>query len=142
MTTPLLVLTLPLELSPLLELPVDPLGMVPSITELNDVPCFAHRNSLSALSQSLLVAANGERRGISSTDFKLTPRRYWQSPGGRRYPVAWALRYGDLRLEIRPRMDNQAYTRGIPYWEGAVEVSGRDSGAPVAGLGYLEMSGY
>ncbi len=90
----------------------------------------------------ILVAANGDSRRIFARDFKLRPLRYWQSPAGRRYPVAWELQYRKLRLEIRPRLDNQAYTRGIPYWEGAIEVSGRDSGTPMAGFGYLEMSGY
>jgi len=93
-------------------------------------------------SAGIVVAANGDSRRIRAGEFKLQPLRYWQSPAGRRYPVAWKLRYQNLQLEIQPRLESQAYTRGIPYWEGAVEVSGRDSGTPVSGFGYLEMSGY
>jgi len=93
-------------------------------------------------SAGLLVAADGASRRIHSRDFKLRPLRYWQSPAGRRYPVAWQLKYRNLQIEIQPRLDFQAYTRGIPYWEGAVTVSGRDSATLVSGLGYLELSGY
>ena len=30
----------------------------------------------------------------------------------------------------------------ISYWEGAIDVTGTRSGAPVTGRGYLEMTGY
>ena len=28
------------------------------------------------------------------------------------------------------------------YWEGAVDVSGESDGAPIAGVGYVELTGY
>ena len=28
------------------------------------------------------------------------------------------------------------------YWEGAIEIDGTRNGAPVGGVGYLEMTGY
>ena len=31
---------------------------------------------------------------------------------------------------------------GVAYWEGAIDVSGSSGGKPVAGAGYLEMTGY
>jgi predicted secreted hydrolase len=30
----------------------------------------------------------------------------------------------------------------VKYWEGAVDVKGTRAGAPIAGRGYLEMTGY
>jgi predicted secreted hydrolase len=93
-------------------------------------------------SAGVLVESNGQVRRIQAQEFKLRPLRYWHSPQGRRYPLAWELEYGDLHLKVEPRLDSQAYTRGIPYWEGAVEVMGRDASTPVTGLGYLELSGY
>ena len=47
---------------------------------------------------------------------------------------------------MRPRIDGQeGFAEGglLPaYWEGAVLVSGERRGRPVAGFGYLEMTGY
>jgi predicted secreted hydrolase len=31
---------------------------------------------------------------------------------------------------------------GVTYWEGAVHVHGERDGAPVAGRGYVELTGY
>ncbi len=93
-------------------------------------------------SAGILVQANGQIRMIQAEEFKLRPLRYWHSPKGRRYPLAWELEYRQMRLKVQPRLDSQAYTSGIPYWEGAVEVTGHDASRPVTGLGYLELSGY
>ncbi len=93
-------------------------------------------------SAGLVVEAGGASRWIPARDFTLRPIRYWADPAGRRYPVAWRLGYENMKLEIQPRLDTQAYTHGIPYWEGAVRVTGRDSGIAVSGFGYMELSGY
>jgi predicted secreted hydrolase len=33
-------------------------------------------------------------------------------------------------------------TTGVTYWEGQVTVSGTRTGTPVAGRGYVELTGY
>jgi len=30
----------------------------------------------------------------------------------------------------------------VTYWEGAIEVQGTSGGAPLTGLGYMELTGY
>jgi predicted secreted hydrolase len=51
-----------------------------------------------------------------------------------------------LELEsvaVLPQQEFQAAgTPGLGYWEGAVDYRGTAAGRPVAGRGYLEMTGY
>ena len=96
-----------------------------------------------------LVAADGGARRIEWGGVRLRPGRRWRSEAtGAEYPVEWevAVPALDLRLEVRPRLDGQEVFTGdglLPaYWEGAVLVSGARAGRPVAGVGYLEMTGY
>ena len=96
-----------------------------------------------------LVDAGGRTRRIEWGGVLLRPGRRWRSEAtGAEYPVDWevAVPGFDLRLDIRPRIDGQeVHTEGglLPaYWEGAVLVSGERRGRSVAGVGYLEMTGY
>jgi len=96
-----------------------------------------------------LVDAEGGARRIEFGGVTLHPGRRWRSPAtGAEYPVEWRVEVPDLdlRLDVRPRIDGQeVHTEGglLPvYWEGAVVVSGERQGRPVAGAGYLEMTGY
>ena len=96
-----------------------------------------------------LVDAGGGARSIEFGKVTLTPGRRWRSAGtGAEYPVEWEVSVPafDLRLDVRPRIDHQeVHTEGglLPvYWEGAVVVSGERAGRQVAGVGYLEMTGY
>jgi predicted secreted hydrolase len=70
----------------------------------------------------------------------------WLSPHtGAVYPSGWRLFLADgRRLELQPRLlDQELYFPGaldygaMPYWEGAVKVSGA-----VTGVGYVELTGY
>ena len=96
-----------------------------------------------------LVKADGGTRPLEWGGVHLRPERRWTSGAtGAEYPVEWevAIPALDLRLDVRPRVDAQeVYTEDglLPvYWEGAVLVSGERRGRPVAGVGYLEMTGY
>ena len=96
-----------------------------------------------------LVDADGIARHVEFGGVRLRPGRRWRSGAtGAEYPVEWEIEVPDfdLRLDVRPRLDGQeVYTEGglLPtYWEGAVRVSGERRGRPVAGVGYLEMTGY
>ena len=96
-----------------------------------------------------LVDAGGRARRIDWGGVLLRPGRRWRSEAtGAEYPVEWEVEIPGfaLRLDIRPRMDGQeVHAEGglLPaYWEGAVLVSGERRGRPVAGVGYLEMTGY
>ncbi|HVO93678.1 MAG TPA: lipocalin family protein, partial [Terriglobales bacterium] len=51
-----------------------------------------------------------------------------------------------IELEISPAFPDQELITNrstrVTYWEGAVEVRGNFGGKPVAGEGYVEMTGY
>ena len=96
-----------------------------------------------------LVDAAGGVRPIETGGVTFRPGRRWRSEAtGAEYPVEWQVEVPDLglRLDVRPRLDAQeVFTKGgiLPaYWEGAVRFTGERKGRPVAGLGYLEMTGY
>ena len=95
------------------------------------------------------VDAGGGAHTIEPGGVVFRPGRRWRSEAtGAEYPVEWEVDIPDfgLRLDVRPRIDPQeVFTeRGIlpAYWEGAVRFTGEREGRPVAGVGYLEMTGY
>ena len=96
-----------------------------------------------------LVDAGGGVRPIAPGGVTFRPGRRWLSEAtGAEYPVEWQVTVPglDLRLDVRPRLDAQeVFTEDgvLPaYWEGAVRFGGEREGRAVAGVGYLEMTGY
>jgi predicted secreted hydrolase len=93
-----------------------------------------------------LVGPAGETTHLSAADVDIRATGRWTSPHtGVVYPSGWTISVPaeDLRLRLEPvlrdqELDTRAST-GVVYWEGAVQVSG-DGG--VAGLGYVELTGY
>ena len=99
-------------------------------------------------SSGTLVSPDGVSH-LQVDDYRLTPGRRWTSPAsGAAYPVAWRIEIPQhgLELEVTAAVDAQELetgrSTGVTYWEGAIDVRGRRDGAPVAGSGYLEMTGY
>ena len=95
------------------------------------------------------VGAGGGVRPIEPGGVTFRAGRRWRSGAtGAQYPMEWQVTVPglDLRLDVRPRLDAQeVYTEdGIlpAYWEGAVRYRGERAGRAVAGVGYLEMTGY
>lgn len=90
-----------------------------------------------------LLDAEGRRQPLASEDFALTPLRWWRSPAGARYPVAWRLQLPGAGLDLRVEalVDAQEMATGVRYWEGAVGVWAAAGGERL-GQGYLEMTGY
>ena len=95
------------------------------------------------------VDAGGGAHPIEPGEVAFRPGRRWRSAAtGAEYPVEWQVAVPglDLRLDVRPRLDAQEVFTGqgiLPaYWEGAVRFTGERRGRPVAGVGYLEMTGY
>ena len=69
----------------------------------------------------------------------------WTSPrSGATYPARWRIRVASeaLELEVVPLVADQELRTSFTYWEGAVRVSGASRGRPVAGQGYVELTGY
>jgi predicted secreted hydrolase len=99
-------------------------------------------------SSGTLVGKGAPSRRLMAADFTLTPGRVWTSPSsGGKYPVEWqvAVSGENLQLTVTPALDDQEIvgTRtSVKYWEGAVDVKGTRGGQPIAGRGYLEMTGY
>lgn len=87
-------------------------------------------------------------QSLTAGKFRMHPLEWWRSPRtGVRFPVAWSVSVpsAQLKLTVRPLMRNQEVVSpalGIIYWEGAVRVRGTVAGLPLAGLGYLELTGY
>ena len=96
-----------------------------------------------------VVAPDGTTTRLGPDEFRLESGRVWvSSTSGARYPVEWQVDIPTLSLEldVRAALDAQELhtenSIGVTYWEGAVTVNGRGVGPPVAGRGYLEMTGY
>lgn len=87
------------------------------------------------------VDRDGTVQQLNLDQLSLSPTNWWQSPAGRRYPIAWTmtLKPESRRFEIRAVVDDQEMDLSVVYWEGAVDLF--ENGQPV-GRGYLEMTGY
>ena len=117
-----------------------------------DLMLFQVRRSdgrLDPHSSGTLLEASGRPRALGRSDFSLEPLRTWRSPhSGGRYPVQWRLSLPGQRLSLTvtaAQPDQELRTprsTGVTYWEGAVVVTGTRGTDPVAGRGYLEMTGY
>ncbi len=92
--------------------------------------------SADPFSAGTYVDSQGHARHLAARDFDLQPGRMWHQ-----YPVEWKIGVPRLHLEmaLTTPLDQQEMTSAVtaPYWEGAIAVSGSESG-----VGYLEMTGY
>ena len=86
---------------------------------------------------------------MTGDDFTVKILDLWKSPRtGALYPSRWRIRIEaeDIELRVRSNLDDQELvtekTTRIVYWEGSVSVSGSVGGKGVAGVGYVEMTGY
>jgi len=96
-------------------------------------------------SQGTLVLRDGASRPLPWSAVRLVPSGGWTSPrSGARYPDRWrlAIPAEGLDLDIRPYLADQELDTSFRYWEGAVAVAGTAAGRPVAGSGYVELTGY
>jgi predicted secreted hydrolase len=101
--------------------------------------------SIDPFSNGTLVDANGETHSIGEEDFEILVEDTWRSPHSDAvYPSEWRLLIPSIRLdlEIKPYLLDQEMDVSYVYWEGAVEVRGLLEDSPVAGSGYVEMTGY
>lgn len=97
------------------------------------------------LSAGTVVAADGTSRSLGAADCQLAVVDRWRSPrGGTFYPARWRLRLPaeDIDLEVTPLLADQELDLSVRYWEGAVSVRGTSAGRPIAGRGYVELTGY
>lgn len=90
------------------------------------------------------VPAEGDSVHLTHDGVTIGVHRYWDSPAGGRYPMAWTISVPalDLALQVDPVLDAQELNTDVRYWEGAVDVTGRRKGRHVTGRGYVELTGY
>jgi len=101
------------------------------------------------MSSGTWVLPDGTRQTLSLSDMRLDVLDHWTSPlSGTRYPSGWRLSIPSrhLSLLLVPKMPNQELitkrSTQVIYWEGAVTVTGQTGDRPLAGHGYVELTGY
>lgn len=98
-----------------------------------------------AFSGGTLIAADGSTRSLGPDDLSIRVTGQWRSPAtGAAYPAGWELSVpaAGLWLTLTPWLADQEMALSYAYWEGAVRVAGTRHGQPVAGNGYVELTGY
>lgn len=100
--------------------------------------------SLDPNTSGTLVDPNGASRHLSHSEFEILVTERYRSARGVDYPCAWRVRVpsAGLEVEVTPRMRDQEMTSSVPYWEGAVVISGTRDGKDSRGVGFVEMTGY
>jgi predicted secreted hydrolase len=105
--------------------------------------------SIDRHSSGTIIESDSGTRHLTIADFTATPGRRWTSAKtGTSYPLEWTIVLPGRSTELRitPLLDEQELvttrSTGIAYWEGAIEVRGTWQGQPIAGRGYLELTGY
>ncbi len=95
-------------------------------------------------SSGTLIDPEGGTTALRREDVFLEALDTWESPLGGLYPVAWRMEIplAGLEVEIQSMLKNQELDTSVRYWEGAVEVKGKQGDEEVSGHGYLEMTGY
>lgn len=114
-------------------------------TELMLYRLRRHDGSVDPFSAGAYIDADGLHSPLGAADFSMTPRARWRSPiDGTPYPTRWHVTVPALALDldVQAAFDAQELDLAVRYWEGAVRIAGTRAGAPVAGRGYLEMTGY
>jgi predicted secreted hydrolase len=106
--------------------------------------------SVDPFSAGTFVDARGASTHLRFSDFALQPLSdTWTSAVTRAtYPIRWKIsvpRFG-IQLEVQTSLPSQElskHTKLAPsYWEGAVTFAGQKERSALAGVGYLEMTGY
>jgi len=89
-----------------------------------------------------VVGPGGEARGLDAARMTAVGSA-WTPPGdGAGYPLDWRLDGDALDLRIAPAVTDQRRAFAEPVWSGLVRAEGRAGGAPVSGVGTLNLTGY
>jgi len=100
---------------------------------------------VAAESAGSLIGPDGTVSPLRRGDFAIEPRGTWTSPRTAGvYPSGWRVVVpgAGLDLGVEPLVRDQELDVGFKYWEGAVRVTATSNGRPVAGYGYVELTGY
>ncbi|MCE2438288.1 MAG: carotenoid 1,2-hydratase [Candidatus Latescibacteria bacterium] len=114
-----------------------------------DVMLYVLRDTTGAadFARGTIVSAAGHAGYLGAEAFSIRATQTWRSPETDAvYPSRWEIELPgeDLRMLVRPVMADQenrsALIKSMFYWEGAVEITGRDGKR--MGRGYVELVGY
>jgi predicted secreted hydrolase len=101
------------------------------------------------VSSGTLIFPDGRSQHLRLQNIDVETQDYWTSPHTKaRYPAKWVINVpsAQLRVQVNPVLADQelrtSKSTQVPYWEGAVDVSGEHRGAPIQGQGYVELTGY
>ncbi len=105
--------------------------------------------ALDSHTSGTLIDGAGKATKLRANEFTLEPLQTWRSPQTKAaYPIQWRVKIPSrkLELDVTATMQNQELitngSTGVSYWEGAITIAGTNTGKPVKGRGYLEMTGY
>ena len=106
--------------------------------------------SVDPYSSGTYTDAHGKSTPLHASDFVLKPSgEIWRSPTtSASYPIGWKISIPkfDIALETRTDLNQQEISSrskiAPSYWEGAIRLTGHKGADGVAGIGYLEMTGY
>jgi predicted secreted hydrolase len=106
--------------------------------------------SIDPFSSGTYVDATGKTTHLLQKDFSLQPLGdTWTSDSDHAvYPIHWQIIVPSLKvnLDATTPLRQQELTGGTAmspsYWEGAIRLAGTKGAAPIAGVGYLELTGY
>ncbi len=100
--------------------------------------------SMDPNSAGTFIASDGRYEHIEAADIRIEVTDTWTSPEGGSYPSGWRVEVPRLgvSLDVEPVIPDQELFTTVRYWEGAVDIAGARSGRPVAGRGYVELTGY
>jgi predicted secreted hydrolase len=101
-------------------------------------------------SAGTFVDARGNATHLARNEFLMQPSdSTWLSPATNAvYPLRWKISIPKLNIALEcstslPSQELASPAGFVPaYWEGSVLLAGSKGGSPIAGVGYLEMTGY
>ena len=102
--------------------------------------------SIDPASAGTFIDASGNTEHLRREDFQVRAVRTWHSAKtAATYPVAWQVSIPSKRMDFRvdPQIDDQELAlHFVSYWEGATIATGERAGKKLAGVGYMELTGY
>jgi predicted secreted hydrolase len=116
-----------------------------------DLMLFVLRGANGAVTPSYgtLVGPDGRTVSLAPDAAKIVAQGQWTSPhSGATYPSGWSVSLPgqELALTATPVLADQeldtTQSTGTIYWEGEVTLTGTSHGKPLAGKGYVELTGY
>lgn len=101
--------------------------------------------SIEPVSAGTLIRPDGSLNHLGLEEFSIVALEQWESPAsGAVYPMGWLVKIPNeqIELEITPAFKDQEMLVSFIYWEGSVTVTGLVGAKPVAGQGFVELTGY